>query len=79
VALSHPLLHPEASSKAIRHYSQHYVDLIDLENNRFDTLPVEQVLDSSYPVLRYLAQIDHGDYLSQVQIMPSNRTTRTWC
>jgi hypothetical protein len=29
VALSHPLLHPEDSSKAIRRYSQQYVDVID--------------------------------------------------
>jgi hypothetical protein len=37
VALSHPLLHPEASPKAIRHYSQQFVDLIDLQQNQFKT------------------------------------------
>jgi len=31
VALSHPLLHPEASPKTIRHYSQQFVDLIDIQ------------------------------------------------
>jgi hypothetical protein len=70
VALSHPLLHPESSAKATRHYSQQYVDLIDLEGNAFRTLPVEQVLRPNYPVLRYLAQIDHGDYLAPIRILP---------
>jgi hypothetical protein len=63
VALSHPLLRPEASSKAIRRYSQQYVDLIDLEDNLYRTLPVEEVLSPDYPVLRYLASVDRGGYL----------------
>jgi hypothetical protein len=69
VALSHPLLHPESSAKAIRHYSQQYVDVIDLQGNVFETLPVEQVLQPNYPVLRYLVQIDQGDYLAPVRIL----------
>jgi len=69
VALSHPLLHPEASTKAIRHYSQQYVDLIDLKDNQFKTLPVGDVLASRYPALRYLAQVDQGDYLAPLRIM----------
>jgi hypothetical protein len=69
VALSHPLLHPESDVKSIRHYSQQYVDLIDLEFNTFKTLPVEQVLRPDYPVLRYLAQIDQGDYLAPMRIL----------
>jgi hypothetical protein len=69
VALSHPLLHPESAVKDIRHYSQQYVDLIDLQANAFKTLPMEDVLRPDYPVLRYLAQIDHGDYLSPVRIL----------
>lgn len=63
VALSHPLLHPEASPKAIRHYSQRYVDLIDLEENSLKTLPIAEVIDPHYPVLRHLAQVDQGGYL----------------
>ncbi len=63
VALSHPLLRPEASPKAIRRYSQRYVDLIDLENNTFKTLPISEVLTPDYPVLRYLVQVDQGGYL----------------
>ena len=39
VALSHPLLHPEATPTLISQYSQHYVDLIDLEANQFKSVP----------------------------------------
>ena len=63
VALSHPLLHPEASTKAIRRYSQRYVDLIDLEENTFKSLPVKEALNPRYPPLRYLLQIDQDGYL----------------
>jgi hypothetical protein len=70
VALSHPLLHPEASTKAIRRYSQHYVDLIDLQDNRVKTLPVSEVLDPHYPLLRYIAQLDQGGYLVPLRTMP---------
>jgi hypothetical protein len=67
VALSHPLLHPEDSSKAIRHYSQQFVDVIDLEGNSFQTLPVNEVLNPKYPILRYIAEIDQGGYLSPIR------------
>ena len=67
VALSHPLLHPEDSSKAIRRYSQQLVDVIDLEQNSFQTLPIARVLDPHYPVLRYIAEIDQGGYLSPIR------------
>ncbi len=67
IALSHPLLHPAASTKEIRHYSQKYVDLINLEENKFESLPVEEVLDSHYPPLRYLVQHDQGGYLTPLR------------
>lgn len=62
VALSHPMLRPSNDAKAIRRYSQQYVDLIDLEANQFKTLPVSEVLASRYPPLRYLVQIDEEGY-----------------
>lgn len=67
VALSHPLLHPESSSEMIRRYSQQFVDLIDLTENKFQTLPVRTVLSPHYPALRYLAQVDEGDFLSTIR------------
>lgn len=64
VALSHPLLHPSAIPKRIRQYSQRYVDLIDLEENAFRTLPVVDVLAPDYAILRYVAQEYENGYLS---------------
>jgi hypothetical protein len=67
VALSHPLLRPSTEPKAIRRYSQQYVDLIDLEDNSFKTLPIHAVLDSHYAPLRYLAQLDEDDYFASLR------------
>lgn len=67
VALSHPLLHPEASLKAIRRYSQQYVDLIDLQENAFKTLPVSELFDLHSPLLRYVVQVDLGGYLASLR------------
>ena len=67
VALSHPLLHPAAATKMIRRYSQRFVDLLDLEDNAFKTLPVEEVLSPRYPPVRYIAQVDQGDYLTAMR------------
>ncbi len=64
VALSHPLLHPADSAQTIRLHSQHYVDLLDLETNTFTTLPVQEILTTRYPALRYIAQEDEGGFLS---------------
>ncbi len=36
IALSHPELRPDSSAKAIRRYSQQYIDLINLEENKFE-------------------------------------------
>ncbi len=63
VALSHPTLHPEADVRVTRIYSQKFVDLINLNKNQFETLPVHQVLSYDYPPLRYIAHIDEGAYL----------------
>jgi hypothetical protein len=64
IALSHPQLRPEVGAAKIRKYSQHYVDLVDLEDNVFKTLPVREVVADDYPTLRYLASVDKGDYLT---------------
>jgi hypothetical protein len=69
VALSHPMLHPQDTIKGIRHYSQQYVDLLDLEENTFKTLPIEEVIQPRYPTLRYLAQLDQDGYLSPLRSM----------
>ena len=65
IALSHPALRPSNDAKSIRRYSQQFIDLIDLKDNSFKTLPVHDVMDADYPPLRYLAQEEEdGDFLS---------------
>ncbi len=70
VALSHPELRPETTAKAIRRYSQRYVDVIDLEDNTFKTLPMRDVLseviDHGYACSRYIVSIDQGDYVRNI-------------
>ncbi len=67
VALSHPLLHPEATPTLISQYSQHYVDLIDLEDNQLKSVPVGEVLSVRYPGLRYIAQIYNEDFMLPIR------------
>ncbi len=63
ITLSHPLLRPENAPAAIRRYSQHFIDLIDLEENSFKTLPIEQVIGLDYPPLPLLASVYEEDTL----------------
>ena len=67
---------PVNEPKSIRRYSQQYIDLIDLEDNDFKTLPVREVLDSCYPPLRYIAQIDEDGYFASLRSHPDRTTTR---
>ena len=61
VNLSHPQLRPDVTAKAIRYYSQHFVDLLDLEQNIMTTLPVASVLGADYYPLRWLVSVDDGE------------------
>ncbi len=76
VALSHPTLRPEVNPADIRKYSQHLIDVIDLEANEFRTLPVAQVLRPDYPGLEYLASLWEDDYLKDIffagEVTPGN-------
>lgn len=67
VALSHPELRPASSAKAIRRYSQQYIDLINLESNKIETLPIQDVLTPRYAPLRYIAQIEKDDYMTPIR------------
>ncbi|HSB88587.1 MAG TPA: PEP/pyruvate-binding domain-containing protein [Anaerolineales bacterium] len=57
IALSHPDLRPGPDPRRIRHVSQRYVDLIDLEANAFQTVDVSAVLPLHGPRLRWIAQM----------------------
>ncbi len=67
VALSHPLLHPEATPILISQYSQHLVDLIDLEDNQLKSIPIEEVLTARMPGLRYIAQIYNDEFILPIR------------
>jgi len=61
IYLSHPQLRPDVTRKAIRYYSQHFVDMLDLEQNQFISRPLEEVLGADFHSLRWVASIDDGD------------------
>jgi hypothetical protein len=64
VALSHPELRAQADTKSISMYSQHSLDVIDMQDNTFKTLPLKEVLHSELPILRLLASVQKdGDLL----------------
>lgn len=67
IALSHPTLRPSTDARAIRYYSQQYVDVIDLQENEIKTLPIHELLDSHYPPLRYLAQSEEDGYFTSIR------------
>ncbi len=66
VALSHPQLRPDPNAQAQRQYSQNLVDVIDLQEERFATLEVEDILRADYPELATVASVDQGDFLQDV-------------
>ena len=82
IGLSHAHLRPETTARSIRQYSQHYIDLIDLEKNSFKTLPITEVLNKKYPYLRQIASVDRGDFiqplLSQATLKPNDELVLTF-
>jgi hypothetical protein len=74
ITLSHPTLRPETSPQAIQHYSQHSIDLIDLEANVFATRPVKDVLRADYDPLRWIASINEDDTLMPMISLGRNVT-----
>ncbi len=67
IALSHPTLRPSSTTKSIRRYSQQYVDLINLNKNRFETQPVYKILNAQYKPLRFIAQFDMDGYFKSMR------------
>jgi hypothetical protein len=66
IALSHPTLRPEIMPQQIKHYSQHFVDLIDLHENTLTTVPLAQVPLQDIQGLRFLVSVDEGDHLREM-------------
>lgn len=69
VALSHPELRAQSDPRSIRTYSQHYMDVIDLEDNAFKTLPFTDVINGRYPHLRLAASVYKDGDLSPIRSM----------
>jgi len=76
VALSHPHLWPESSPDYIQRYSQHAVDLIDLEQNAFRTIPVQFAIHAKTPYLTWLAQHYNQGQLNNFLSTPLGLDTR---
>ena len=66
VALSHPRLYPASDTRSILRYSQHSVDVIDLEANQFCTVPVREIINTRYPPLRCIMEVEQDGYLAAV-------------
>jgi hypothetical protein len=62
VALSHPLLRPEVGADQIRKYSQKMVDVLNLEENRVETLALSDLMNQvEHPEIHQaLSVIDDG-------------------
>ena len=66
IAVSHPQLRPEVGME-IAKYSQHEVDLLNLEENQFVTLPITEVVSGNdYPNIHLLISVLKEDYLSDL-------------
>ena len=66
IALSHPQLRPETTAADKRRYSQWLIDVIELTKNEFLTIPAHELITADFPELRYVAELDKGDYLQQI-------------
>ena len=66
IALSHPQLRPETTARAIRQYSQHKIDLINLRTNQFESQPIADLPLENYPHLRLIASSDAGGYVREL-------------
>jgi hypothetical protein len=72
VGLSHPTLRPVSGPADIVKYSQRFMDVIDLEENAFKSLPVSEVLSNSFPGVQYLASVDEGDFIKPIFSLGTN-------
>jgi hypothetical protein len=71
VALSHPSLRPEASPRDILRYSQHEVDTIDLVDNTFRTVTIQEAFKAPNPSLRWIAQRHEQGSLGDLMRTPT--------
>jgi hypothetical protein len=70
VALSHPTLRPEKNISMVRHYSQQSIDVIDLVDNEFKTLAVNEVIGADFDALGAIMSVDQGDHVQPMTNRP---------
>jgi len=70
VALSHPTLRPEKSASAVRYYSQHFMDVINMEENCVETLPITDVLALDYKPLGAMVSLEKDGYVQPLSRRP---------
>ena len=71
VALSQPGLRPEKQAWQIHLYSQHFIDLLDLQDDSFKTLPVTEIIDDDYPFTMELFSLNQGDWIQPLSVAAS--------
>jgi hypothetical protein len=60
IALDSPLLRPLADMEDVRRFSQHYVDLLDIQNNKLASQPIQELLARNLDLkIDLLAAPDH--------------------
>ncbi len=67
VSLSNPALQPSDPGHPEWSFCQKYVDLIDLQENQFKTLPVHEVIAPHYAPVRWIAQHKESNYFMPVR------------
>lgn len=69
VALDDPLAKPLLGVKDIRKYSQHHVDLLNLEQNRLETVPLSTLLERHVPACIDRLSIRDHEAMDTMQAM----------
>ncbi|MFC1480834.1 PEP/pyruvate-binding domain-containing protein [Candidatus Neomarinimicrobiota bacterium] len=64
VGLTQPTLRPEVSEEAIKRYSQTHVDVINLESNSFERIPIRDLwVDQRFPSFEQIFAMQKDGYL----------------
>ncbi len=66
IGLSHPTLRPIQTPAKIKYYAQRQMDLVNLAENRMQTVPVQKIIDQDFPWLRLLASVSQGGYIESI-------------
>ncbi len=66
VAISHPTLRPEVDPRSIRRYSQHHIDVLNLQSNQLETHPIQEVFSNRPPWLRLAASRETDGHLQKL-------------